>query len=86
MRNMTKMLCLLVLSLTLVSTTGCGRVTAGQVRRNMTPELDTVTRSREMWKNDVARYTDNNLRNAWDDLDRLLLLHRNSRLTPWPQP
>jgi hypothetical protein len=86
MRHMTRMLCLFVLGLSLVSLTGCNRVTAGKVRRNMTPELQSTTRSAEFRKNDLARYTDNNLRAAWDDMDRFLLLHRNSRLTPWPVP
>lgn len=86
MRSMTKMLCLFVLGLSLASLTGCNRVTAGQIRGNMTPELRSTTRSAEFRKNDIARYTDNNLRGAWDDMDRFLLLHRNSRLTPWPVP
>ncbi len=86
MRNMTKMLCLLVLGLSLFLLTGCNRVTAGQIRRNMTPELSTMSRSSQMHKNDLARYRDNNLRGAWDDFDRFMLLHRNSRLTPWPVP
>lgn len=86
MRHVTKMLCLFVLGLSLVSLTGCNRVTARDVRSNMTPELHSTTRSKEFRKNDYARYIDNNTRGAWDDLDRFLLLHRNSRLTPWPMP
>jgi hypothetical protein len=86
MRNMTKMLCLLVLGLSLASTTGCTRVTAGKIRRNMTPELATTTRPSQLHKNDLARVRDTNLRGAWDDLDRFLLMHRTSRLTPWPVP
>lgn len=86
MRNMTKMLCLSVLGLSLISLTGCNRVTAGQIRRNMTPELRSTTRPAELRKNDLARVADNNLRGAWDDMDRFLLLHRNSRLSPWPMP
>lgn len=86
MRSMTRLLCLFVLGLSLVSLTGCNRITAGDIRGNMTPELATTTRSRELHKNDLARMSDNNLRGAWDDLDRFLLLHRNSRLTPWPVP
>jgi hypothetical protein len=86
MRHMTKMLCLVVLGLSLASTTGCTRVTAGQIRANMTPELASTNRSRELRKNDLARVRDNNTRAIWDDMDRFLLLHRNSRLTPWPVP
>lgn len=86
MRHMTKMLCLFVLGLSLASTTGCNRVTASQIRSNMTPELLNTTRSSQLRKNDLARVRDNNLRGAWDDMDRFLLLHRNSRLTPWPVP
>lgn len=86
MRHMTKMLCLMALGLSLASLTGCGRITAGQIRGNMTPELATVTRSGAMHANDLARISDNNLRNAWDDFDRVMLLHRNSRLSPWPMP
>lgn len=86
MRHMTKMLCLSVLGLSLVSLTGCNRVTAGDIRRDMTPELMTTTRSSEFHRNDYARIIDNNTRSAWDDMDRFLLMHRNSRLTPWPMP
>jgi len=86
MKTMTKMLCLLVLGLSLVSLTGCNRVTASKIRRNMTPELSSTTRSSELRKNDLARKADTDLRGVWDDMDRFLLLHRNSRLTPWPVP
>jgi len=86
MRHMTKILCLFVLGLSLASLTGCNRVTAGQIRGNMTPELRSTTRPAELRKNDLARYTDNNMRGVWDDMDRFMLLHRNSRLTPWPVP
>ena len=86
MRSMTKILCLFVLGLTLAVQTGCNRVTAGQIRRDMTPELRSTTRPAELRKNDLARITDNNMRGVWDDMDRFLLLHRNSRLTPWPVP
>jgi len=83
---MIRMLCLLVLGLSLATVTGCSRVTAGQVRRNMTPELRSTTRPAALRSNDLARITDNNLRGAWDDMDRFLLLNRNSHLTPWPVP
>lgn len=86
MRLMTKMLCLLVLGLSLPALTGCSTITASDIRRNMTPELDTVTRSSQMHANDLARMTDNNLRNAWDDFDRFMLLDDNSHLSPWPMP
>ena len=86
MRHMTRMLCLFVLGLSLVSLTGCNRVTARDVRGDMTPELHSTTRSTEFRKNDYARYIDNNTRGAWDDFDRFMLLHRNSRLSPWPMP
>jgi hypothetical protein len=79
-------MCLFVLGLSLVSLTGCNRVTARDIRGNMTPELKTTNRSGQLHKNDYARIIDNNTRSAWDDLDRFLLLHRNSRLTPWPMP
>jgi hypothetical protein len=83
---MTKILCLFVLGLSLALLAGCNRVTAGQIRGNMTPELATTARSGAFHANDQARYRDNNLRAAWDDLDRFMLLHRNSRLTPYPVP
>ena len=86
MRTMTKMLCIAVLGLTLASLTGCNRVTAGQIRGNMTPELQTTNRPSGLHKNDLARARDNDLRAVWDDLDRVLMLNRNSRLTPWPVP
>lgn len=86
MRHMTKMLCLFVLGLSLVSLTGCNRVTARDIRSNMTPELHSTARSGEFRKNDYARIIDNNTRGAWDDLDRFMLLQRNSRLSPWPVP
>ncbi len=86
MRTMTKMLCLVVLGVSLAVLTGCNRVTASKIRSNMTPELATTNRSSQLHKNDLARIRDNNTRGAWDDIDRFMLLHRNSRLTPWPVP
>lgn len=86
MQHMTKILCLSVLGLSLATMTGCNDVTAGQVRRNMSPELSTTTRNSQMHENDLARFRDNNTRGAWDDFDRLMLQDRNSHLSPWPVP
>jgi hypothetical protein len=52
----------------------------------MTPELDHTARSHQQAANDHARIIDNNTRGIWDDVDRLLLLDHNSRLTPYSVP
>lgn len=63
-----------------------GRLTASDVRRNPTPELDHVARSHAQVRNDHARIIDNNNRALWDDLDRMLLLDRTSRNQPLVLP
>lgn len=67
---------------------GCNndRLTAGEIRRNPTPTLDHLAASHEQIENAHARVIDNNTRGIWSDLDRLLLLHRSSRLQPYTLP
>lgn len=75
---------LLAIGLMLVG--GCSRITARQIRSNMTPELDSYAQSKGQSLNDHARFIDHNTRSAWNDLDRVLLLHRPIRLHPYASP
>lgn len=73
--------------LTVAILAGAGLMVGGcSYRSNMTPELDSMAASSEQDYNRYARYIDNNTRSAWNDLQRLLLLDRSSRLTKYPVP
>ena len=78
----------MVLAAGLLSSAGCnsGERQAFWFRRNATPELSHIGRSNGQVKNDHARIIDNNGRMIKDDLDRLLLLDENSRLSPYTSP
>lgn len=81
-----------VLTLTLVAaaltlSTGCSRkITSGDIRSNPSPELYSTAETFEENNNDVAQVIDWNVRSLRDDLNRVLLLERGSRLTIYPQP
>jgi hypothetical protein len=66
--------------------TGCNRITASSVRSNMSPELQSVSLSREQRKNHHARVYDHTLRQVHDDWDYLLLLDRPRRMSKYPIP
>lgn len=68
---------LLVGGMTLLST-GC----ATGYGNDLTPELDSYSRSSEQDANLYARVIDNNTRTIWDDFARLLLIDKTSRLQP----
>jgi len=71
----------------LVLAAGCSSSpTSAGYRGDLTPELDSTANSHEQDQNRYARVIDNNTRTAWDDLARVLLLDRNSRLSPYPMP
>ena len=65
---------------------GCNRVTPASVRRDMSPEKDTLTRSKQEHANDIARTLDTNLRQVGDDLDYIFLLDRPMRGSRHPVP
>lgn len=73
---------------TLTLTGGCGgdKVTAGEVRRDMSPELYSVANSRQQELNMIARSVDHTSRQFWDDLAWLMLLDRPLHLTEYPIP
>lgn len=79
----------LVLSLGMLAT-GCssgeGRITVGDIRSNMTPELKTTAMTDDQHKTRIVRSVDHNLRQIWDDLDYLFLIDQPSHLTPYPIP
>lgn len=66
--------------------TGCNRVTASSVRRNMSPELQSVALSKEQRKNKHARVYDHTLRQIHDDWDYLWLIDRPRRMSKYPMP
>lgn len=59
---------------------------AAQIRDNPTPQLVTLSQREVDLKNDFALMVDENMRMAREDLRRLFLLHRPSRLTRYPIP
>lgn len=66
---------------------GCNnRITADDVRADMTPELQSVALTAEQRKNQHARAIDHTLRQWHDDWDHLLLLDRPRRLSKYPIP
>jgi hypothetical protein len=69
-----------------VLTTGCNTISAGEVRRNMTPALDSAALTDQQVANRNARIIDNYTRTAWDDLANILLLDDNMHLSPYPFP
>ena len=74
---------------TLAMGVGCHsneRVTAHDVRKDMTPALDSITRTTQQDRNQYARVIDHNTRAIWNDLARFWLIDRTSRLEPWPMP
>ncbi len=73
---------------TLTLAGGCGgdKVTASEVRRDMSPELYSVSQSRQQELNMIARSVDHTSRQFWDDLAWLMLLDRPLHLTEYPIP
>jgi hypothetical protein len=67
---------------------GCddNKITADKVRRDMSPELQSVAMTHEQRKNREARNVDTTMRQFWDDLDMILLLDKPVRLTRYPLP
>lgn len=53
-------------------------------RLNMTPDVATHTRSRDQVDNQVFYSFDHNIRSLQEDVGRLLLTDRPSRLSPLP--
>lgn len=67
--------------LALAAGPGCASDTSpSAIRADVTPYLDNLDQNEELAKNDHARLIDHNTRSAWNDLERLLLLDRPSRL------
>ena len=56
------------------------------IRRNPSPEMQTISRTPDNRKNDHAVIRNINGRQISDDIDALLLLDRPSRLTPFVTP
>lgn len=67
---------------------GCdaNRTTAGDVRRDWSPELHSLTQHKEMHRTMRARTVDTNMRMVQDDLDKLLMLDSPSGLSRWSVP
>jgi hypothetical protein len=76
----------LIAALTLAGGCGSDQITAKSVRKDMSPELMSLAHQREQRRNMYARTLDTNKRQIWDDLDRILLMNRPSRLSEYPVP
>ncbi len=75
---------LTVAALPVAGLTGCNSAPA--IRSNMTNAADSTTRSTPEDYNDYARVVDHNTRMIWDDIARIMMLDRTSRLSPWVAP
>lgn len=89
MPNRRRIVCLAVCSAALcasMASIGCssGDKHTARFRSNPTPELDTLARRRTDIDNRLTITNDTNLRSFNEDIGRLLLLDRPSRLTPQP--
>lgn len=75
-------------SVALALCSGCsqGKITAGTIRRNMSPDLESLAKTHEMRLNDRAKTWDVNARQIWDDIDGILFLDRPLRLSRYPIP
>ncbi len=80
--------CVLTVMLLVGGAGGCAsdRITAKSVRKDMSPEMQSVALMREQRKNVHARTKDTTYRQIWDDLDHIFLLDRPSRLSEYPVP
>lgn len=63
-----------------------GCTTDDQVRRNLTPELQTLTQRPADVKNGMALTSNENWRMFWEDLGRVWLFDKPSSLSPTPIP
>ena len=73
-----------LLGVAMLLSTGCS--SSRLVRMDMTNAADSTARDDDQDRNDYARVIDNNTRGIWDDLARLMLVDRSSRLTPFSVP
>jgi hypothetical protein len=62
------------------------KITPHKVRKNMSPELDSIAQNTQQDRNTYARTIDHTTRQAWDDLAWLLLLDEPLHLTEYPIP
>lgn len=76
----------LALTLLCTATVGCSGTSSAAIRANPSPELYTSARTFDQHLNAQARTFDVNERSGLDDLNRLFLLDRPRRLTPYPVP
>ena len=79
---------LAVLALTGVLVSGCARqvITGKDIRKDVSPALDSMALTGEQIKNRQARAYDTQLRQVHDDLASFLLEKEPSRLSPYPFP
>lgn len=75
-----------LLATTLIGCSSEKPILIDEVRRNPTPEMDTIARTYDDRKNDHAVVKNTNLRQIGDDIDAILLLNRPVRLTPYVIP
>jgi hypothetical protein len=76
----------MIAAITLVGGCSSDQITAKSVRKDMSPELVSLAHQSEQRRNMHARTHDTNKRQIWDDLDRILLLDRPTRLSEYPIP
>jgi len=80
---------ILAAGITTITFVGCESnkyLRINEIRKNPSPEMNTMARTSDNRKNDHAVLHNINARQISDDIDALLLLDRPSRLTPFVIP
>ncbi|MCA9312613.1 MAG: hypothetical protein KDA21_15470 [Phycisphaerales bacterium] len=65
---------------------GCNSGTTGKIYSDPTPALDTTSQTDYEIKNQLVIHRDTNLRMFWEDIGRMWMTDRPSRLSPKPIP
>ena len=66
---------------------GCtSDITVRTMRSNMSPDMEGMAEDAQLRANRHAKTFDINLRQINDDIDRIFLLDRPMRLSPYPMP
>lgn len=66
---------------------GCSnKIDGNSVRKNMSPELQSIAMTSEQRKTTQAHAWDTTGRQVWDDLDKIFFMDHASRLSRYPVP
>jgi len=88
MNKKLQILGLACLMLTLVGVTGCESdpYSPEAVRKNLMPEMQSLARTKEQWKNVRARTFNTNSRQMYEDWNAIMLFDRPVWMSIYPVP